>query len=246
MSAQNIRQIISSIVSEKIKINIRNKLEICHPKNSLYRLKEFGINPDLVVDAGAYHGIWTKNHLQFFPNATWLVIEPQKQFNSIINNNFKSSNIKFILNNNLLYKEDGVEIDFYVVSQTDCKTGSSIYQENKRELESIKIKSKTLDTLCKENDLLDKKTFLKLDLQGAELDCLEGSEILLGSTLAIILETNILNYNIGSPIYRDVDNYLSSRGFRLFDIAEIHRLEDGRLNQIDLIYLPSENELFKI
>lgn len=246
MIAQNLRRIASNIFPESLKMNLVNELGICHPKNSLNRLKEFGINPDLVIDAGAYHGIWTKNHWQFFPNATWLVMEPQKQFNSIINDNLKSLPIKFILNNDLLYKKDGVELDFYIVSQTDCKTGSSIYQENKRELESIKIKSKTLDILCKEYDLLHKKTFLKLDLQGAELDCLEGSAILLGSTLAILLETNILNYNIGSPIYRDVDNYLSSRGFRLFDIAEIHRLEDGRLNQIDLIYLPSENELFKI
>ena len=246
MTIQNIRQIASNIIPESIKMGIRNKLGICHSKNSLYRLKEFGINPDLVIDAGAYHGIWTKNHLQFFPHATWLIIEPQKQFNSIINDNLNSSPIKFILNNDLLYKKDGVEIDFYIVSQSDCKTGSSIYQENKRELESIKMKSKTLDTLCKENDLLHKKTCLKLDLQGAEVDCLKGSEILLESTLAILLETNILNYNIGSPIYRDVDNYLTSRGFRLFDIAEIHRLEDGRLNQVDLIYLPSENKLFKI
>lgn len=175
-----------------------------------------------------------------------MLIEPQKRFNSIINNNLNSSSIEFIVNNDLLYKKDGVEIDFYIVSTTDCKTGSSIYKENKRKLESIKLKSKTLDSLCEEYNLLHRKTFLKLDLQGAELDCLEGSTRLLKSTIAIILETNILNYNIGSPVASDVDNYLRSCGFRLFDIAEIHRLKDGRLSQVDLVYLPSDNELFKI
>jgi hypothetical protein len=37
-----------------------------------------------------------------------------------------------------------------------------------------------------------------------------------------------------------------SLGFRLFDIAEIHRLQDGRLNQLDFIYLPSTSNLFLI
>lgn len=62
MIAQNLRRIASNIFPESLKMNLVNELGICHPKNSLNRLKEFGINPDLVIDAGAYHGIWTKNH----------------------------------------------------------------------------------------------------------------------------------------------------------------------------------------
>jgi FkbM family methyltransferase len=250
MNTQKILQIISNILPESFKIDLKKNLGICNPTVALYRLKQFGINPELVVDAGAYHGLWTKTHSALFSDATWLLIEPQQQFNFIINKNLNSSSIKFIITNDLLYQEDGVELDFYMVKSTDIKTGSSIYKENRPkgdlDLESIKVKSKTLDTLCEEHELLHKKTFLKLDLQGAELDCLKGSTRLLESTIAILLETNILNYNIGSPVYRDVDNYLHSLGFRLFDIAQIHRLRDGRLNQLDLIYLLSTSKAFNI
>lgn len=252
MNAQKILQIINNILPESFKVDLKNKLGICNPTVALYKLKKFGINPELVVDAGAYHGLWTKTHSTLFPNATWLLIEPQKQFNFIINNNLNSlsTSTKFAFSNDLLYSKDGVELDFYIVKSTDIKTGSSIYKENTPkgdfDLKSIKVKSKTLDTLCEEHKFLNKKTFLKLDLQGAELDCLNGSTRLLKSTIAILLETNILNYNIGSPIYSDVDNYLHSLGFRLFDIAQIHRLQDGRLNQLDLIYLLSTSKLFNI
>ena len=250
MTAKNMFQIISNIVPESFKMDLKRKLGICNPKDTLYRLKNLGINPELVVDAGAYHGLWTKAYSTFFPDAKWLLVEPQKQFNTIIKNNLNSLSIEFVLSNYLLYHTDDVELDFFVVKSTDIKTGSSIYKENRPQgdldLASTKVKAKTLDFLCEEHQLLNKKTFLKLDLQGAEMDCLKGSSRLLESTIAILLETNILDYNIGSPIYNDVDNYLHSLGFRLFDIAEIHRLQDGRLNQLDFIYLPSTSNLFNI
>ena len=87
MTAKNMFQIISNIVPESFKMDLKRKLGICSPKDTLYRLKNLGINPELVVDAGAYHGLWTKAYSTFFPDAKWLLVEPQKQFNTIIKNN---------------------------------------------------------------------------------------------------------------------------------------------------------------
>lgn len=41
-------------------------------------LKNIGFNPDVVIDIGAYLGDWTFQVNQIFPNATFLMIEPQK------------------------------------------------------------------------------------------------------------------------------------------------------------------------
>src|ERR1700682_2210004 len=165
----------SAVAREAWKRDFRLRWQLSTPGDALYRLKSRGIDPDLVIDGGAYHGLWTKTFSKLFPRAKWLVIEPQKQFGEIIRSNLKASLADYVLVNDLLYDQDGVDLDFFVVQGTDIKTGSSIYAEKKRASASTKVTSKTLDTLCAEQGLVGLKTLLKLDLQGAELDCLRGA-----------------------------------------------------------------------
>jgi tRNA G46 methylase TrmB len=41
-------------------------------------LKKIGYNPSTVLDIGAYQGEWTSDLLNIFPNANFLMFEPQK------------------------------------------------------------------------------------------------------------------------------------------------------------------------
>jgi hypothetical protein len=70
MIPRKILRIVSNIFPASFKMNLENELGICSPKNALYRLKKIGINPELVIDAGAFNGIWTKNYSSLFPNET--------------------------------------------------------------------------------------------------------------------------------------------------------------------------------
>ena len=66
--------------------------------------------------------------------------------------------------------------------------------------------------------------FLKLDVQGAELDILRGAEKLLERVVAISTEVEFVPLYKGQPLFAEVDTYLRSRGFLIHSIPGI----DGR------------------
>ncbi|MGH7243514.1 MAG: FkbM family methyltransferase [Phycisphaerales bacterium] len=57
--------------------------------------------------------------------------------------------------------------------------------------------------------------FLKLDVQGAELDVLRNSQRLLKSTMLIHCEVEFLELYKGQPLFGEIDAFLRSQGFML-------------------------------
>lgn len=57
--------------------------------------------------------------------------------------------------------------------------------------------------------------YMKLDVQGSELDVLEGGEKLLESVVAMQIEVAFAEIYRGQPLFADIDPYLRKRGFWL-------------------------------
>lgn len=66
---------------------------------------------------------------------------------------------------------------------------------------------------------------LKLDVQGAELDVIEGAGTALSSVGAILLEMEYRGFYKGQPLFTDLDATLQERGFELIDF-DVSRLAD--------------------
>ena len=88
---------------------------------------------------------------------------------------------------------------------------------------TVEIETTTLDTFCQEEEI-DEIDFLQVDVQGAELQVLEGaSNILEKSILAVQVEVEFSHLYINQPLFADVDTYLRKQGFTLFDLTKAHR-----------------------
>jgi len=61
--------------------------------------------------------------------------------------------------------------------------------------------------------------FIKLDTEGCELDVLMGAEETLRNVIGLSVETEFTPLHIGQPLFRDVDLFISSHGFKLFDLT---------------------------
>lgn len=96
--------------------------------------------------------------------------------------------------------------------------------------------------------------FLKLDIQGAELDALRGAERLLGSALVVQTEVEFAPLYKDQPLFRDVDAYLHGRGFMLHRFigagTRLYRpfagSGEGRAGQLlwtDAVYVPELSRL---
>jgi FkbM family methyltransferase len=71
---------------------------------------------------------------------------------------------------------------------------------------------------------LEYADFMKLDVEGAELDVLEGAEHALSrSLLGLSVEVWFHEEHTGRPLFGDIDAYLRDLGFVLFDLRQLNR-----------------------
>jgi FkbM family methyltransferase len=61
--------------------------------------------------------------------------------------------------------------------------------------------------------------FLKLNVQGGELEILEGAGPLLDGAVALILEQTFMPTYLGAPLFGEVFEFMRRRGFSMFDIV---------------------------
>jgi FkbM family methyltransferase len=71
---------------------------------------------------------------------------------------------------------------------------------------------------------LDYIDFMKLDVEGAELEVLRGAHRVLGqSLLGLSVEVWFQEEHVGRPLFSDIDAYLHQLGFVLFDLRQLNR-----------------------
>jgi FkbM family methyltransferase len=69
--------------------------------------------------------------------------------------------------------------------------------------------------------------FLKLDIQGAELDVLIGGEASLSRVRALEVEVEFNPIYMNQPLFGDVDRYLRARGFELWKLSSLAHYSRG-------------------
>jgi len=99
-----------------------------------------------------------------------------------------------------------------------------------------RIATIALDDLCRRESVWP--DYLKLDVEGAELDVLLGGEEALRRTLVLDVEVEFEPIRIGQPLFFEVDGHLRDRSWRLIGLRRIHwnGHEGERLIQGDALY----------
>lgn len=189
-----------------------------------------GFNPKIIYDIGANHGDWTREMKNLYTESTYHLFEAFEE-----NNKY---NTEPSYHNVLLSKEDNKIVDFYCIKD-GFNTGNSMYLELSHAFDpnnyyTIMKKTRTLDSYIQEKNI-PFPDFIKIDVQGAELDVLEGGQKSLENATMVLLEVSIHRYNKGSPLLADVVEYMNKHNFQVIDIIENHIIH-GYLAQVDLLF----------
>jgi len=90
------------------------------------------------------------------------------------------------------------------------------------------------------NSGLKRVDIIKLDLQGYELEALRGADQLLKSGVACIyIEINYVPFYEGSATFGEIDVFMRSRGYKLFNLYNIcTHLPEGSIGSGDALYVP--------
>jgi len=80
----------------------------------------------------------------------------------------------------------------------------------------VDVETRRLDDIPE----IDACDFLKIDVQGSELDVLAGSKRTLESTLFVHVETEFAPIYKGQPLFADIDVFLRQQGFEFLDFVK--------------------------
>lgn len=120
------------------------------------------------------------------------------------------------------------ESQLYVTKAVHC---SSLYPPNEDYLNrfrgmkegiqldfTVDIETTTLDDFC-QSEGIKEIDFIQVDVQGADLDVLKGAaKILEHSILGVKIEVEFSSMYVNQPLFSDIDVYLRTRDFLLFDL----------------------------
>jgi FkbM family methyltransferase len=162
------------------------------------------------------------------------------------------------------------ETTLYVTQSTSC---SSLYPPNEPFIKhfadlpeyanldfAIEIETITLDTFL-QSEGIESVDFLQIDVQGADLNILEGAiEVLNRSVLAVQIEVEFAHLYQNQPLFSEIDVFLRQHDFHIFDLYTTRRVREcspihsnthpGQLLWGEAFYLrdllqPTENLRFK-
>ncbi len=203
---------------------------------SLENLYKNGFRPTKIIDVGAFEGEWTKEVSSIFDEASFLMIEAQSS---------KEDKLKLMKSNKIDYRISllgplsGQKAKFYI-NET---VSSALPESEKENQEYVEIPMYTLDEILAEK-LFTNADFLKLDVQGYELEVLKGASNVLRNVEVVLMEVSLIEINNGAPLIKDVINFMDERGFVCYDICSmIRRPLDRALWQTDLIFVKKNSKL---
>ena len=116
-----------------------------------------------------------------------------------------------------------------IITDVDCGNSINLFRNtNVVSTESVKIK-KLSSFLSK----LKKPIFLKIDVQGYELEVLKGAD--LNQIQYIYLEASYLKLYDSQPLIKDIIKYLSNRNFKLTGEYNLVKKNNNKI-QADFLF----------
>jgi len=139
--------------------------------------------------------------------------------------------------NALLGEKDGDKRAFFTM-----ETGSSMYEE-RTSVPRNKVDKMvtTLDKVLNNGEELGNHAFLKVDVQGSELEVLRGAPAVLSRCEFVLLECSVVEYNRGAPLFGEVLAAINAAGFKVYDFAGLMRLPNGVLGQMDVLFCKEDS-----
>jgi FkbM family methyltransferase len=170
------------------------------PEHSIFlqNLKKDGFEPKVIYDIGTCVLQWTNEAKKYWPNATYILFDAFNPVEFLYEGydyhigvlSDSEKNVKFYQNEylpagNSYYREIG------------CENGK-YFPENK----FVEKKTRTLDDVVKERGF-PLPDFVKIDVQGSEVDIIMGGINTLNNASKLIIELQHTEYNKGALLSKD-------------------------------------------
>ena len=174
----------------------------------------------VIVQAGAHYGKETVSLAAQWPEAKIICFEPNPHAFNLLR--LKTAGCKNTHLYNLALSHQAMISPFYVCYGT---TGQDPIYEHASSLlkpspqmevhyqgPKLDVECANLDEWCQQNGI-DHVDFLRLDVQGSEMQVLKSSPQILNKIKVIYVATSMFPFREGTTLYEDLKSFLESSGF---------------------------------
>ena len=193
--------------------------------------------PKYIIDIGANNGAWSKMTKKYFTDSVFYLIDPLEEMENDLSDFCKNNpGSKYFI-----CGAGKQEETLYLTVGGENLTGSNfVFGENeflKKESKQRPVQIRTMDSLIESGEISSPE-FVKMDIQGFELEALKGGQKLFENADVFILETNCFEFMTGVPLVHEVILYFAERGFVIYDFPGfLRRPYDGALAQMDICFV---------
>jgi FkbM family methyltransferase len=213
-------------------------------KDFFRQLDRHGFAPRVVLDVGANYGGWSREVHAIYPKAQFFLIEPQEEMQPFLDQFVATTEGSGWFLGGAGAAEGELEITLWEDLQ-----GSAFLPPEIRDLvperRQRSVPVFTIDGLIAAGKM-PLPDLVKIDVQGYELQVLEGCRNCLGDTEMFIIETSFLHPLGHRPSYYRVVEVMEASGYQIFDLVDLkYRPGDGALWQADVCFISKGSPLIK-
>jgi FkbM family methyltransferase len=206
----------------------------------MHTLRLNGFRPSGILDAGANMGQWATRVSAHYPNIPIVMIEPQPACRPSLDAfkvRFPHASIEQVA-----VTSPGIDTVWMEAGGWDDGSScTSVISEAVPRDQRVSVAATTLDALVARADAAFARgpLFLKLDLEGHEVEALKGASAVLARTEVIWSETRLLGGSFDVPQdFEALLDFARASGFALYDFVSLSgRPYDNRLRMMDVVFV---------
>lgn len=183
-------------------------------------LRDHGFSPRFVVDVGANHGNWTREAIGYFPQAQYVLVEPQGQLAAHVQDLVHQG---FPLRWITAGVSDQPGTLPLTIAPQDCSSNFGMTPDAAAAhgYQQTMVSVRTLDEILTSLDA-PAPDMIKIDAEGFDLKVLAGGSKILGKTDIIFIEAAVCAPGIENTMAAVITS-MTAAGYRMIDIADINR-----------------------
>jgi FkbM family methyltransferase len=206
----------------------------------MHTLRLNGFRPSGILDAGANMGQWATRVSTHYPNIPIVLIEPQPACRPTLDA-FKARFPHASIEQLAVTSPDIDTLWMEAAGWDDGSSCTSVVSESVPLDQRVSVAATTLDAVLARTSATFARgpLFLKLDLEGHEVEALKGGSDVLSRTEVIWSETRLLGGSFDVPQdFEALLDFARASGFALYDFVTLSgRPYDNRLRMMDVVFV---------
>ena len=185
----------------------------------------------IVVDVGAHYGRYTLIAAKRIgPKGKVIAIEADPKNFDMLNKNIKLNKLEHVITLNFAATSNKSKVKLSIPEKKSGHTiYSSIIPDRSPTEKFIEVNANTLDNLLDEKGIsIEEVNWIKIDVEGAELEVLKGATNVLSKNKDISLLIEIHNIENGKNLYRPIMDLLVNYNFKK-EFEKIHSTGERHL-----------------